>query len=132
MTSSGARSSNASRKGPRLSRKRQKNGTDITIKEQYMLTKPVRDEFVRAGDLTFHYLQWGEQGSPIIFAHGITANAFGFQAYADDLARDHRVFAYDQRGRGDSDKPESGYSIPTHAADLARLIDALELDQQHG
>jgi pimeloyl-ACP methyl ester carboxylesterase len=57
-----------------------------------MLTKPVRDEFVHAGDLTFHYLQWGEQGSPIIFAHGITANAFGFQAYADDLARDHRVF----------------------------------------
>src|SRR5256884_9504079 len=129
MTSSGAHSNNAMKKGPRLSRQREKNGTDITIKEQYMLTKPVRDEFVRAGDLTFHYLRWEEHGSPFIFAQGITANAFGFQAYADDLARDHRVFAYDQRGRGDSDKPESGYSIPTHAADLARLIDALELDR---
>lgn len=90
---------------------------------------PVRDEFIVAGDLTFHYLQWGEQGMPVIFVHGLTANAFCFQAFADDLARDHRVFAYDLRGRGDSDKPESGYSIPIHAADLAELIDELGLDR---
>ena len=94
-----------------------------------MQMKPVRDEFVVAGDLTFHYLQWGERGPPIIFVHGITANAFCFQAYADELARDHRVFAYDQRGRGDSDKPESGYSMPNHAADLGALIDAWELNR---
>ena len=39
-----------------------------------MQIKPVRDESVVAGDLTFHYLQWGEQGPPIIFVHGITAS----------------------------------------------------------
>ncbi len=94
-----------------------------------MSMSPVRDEFIVAGDLTFHYVQWGEQGPPIIFVHGITANAFCFQAFADDLARDHRVFAYDLRGRGDSDKPESGYNIPIHAADLAELIDELGLEQ---
>ena len=94
-----------------------------------MSIKPVRDEYIIAGDLTFHYLQWGEQGPPIIFVHGLTANAFCFQAFADDLARDHRVFAYDLRGRGDSDKPESGYSVPIHATDLAELIDELGLDR---
>jgi pimeloyl-ACP methyl ester carboxylesterase len=94
-----------------------------------MPISPVRDEFIVAGDLTFHYIQWGEQGPPIIFVHGLTANAFCFQAFADDLARDHRVFAYDLRGRGDSDKPESGYSVPIHAADLAELIDELNLDR---
>ncbi len=67
-----------------------------------MSISPVCDEFIVAGDLTFHYVQWGEQGPPIIFVHGLTANAFCFQAFADDLARDHRVFAHDQRGRGDS------------------------------
>jgi pimeloyl-ACP methyl ester carboxylesterase len=61
--------------------------------------------------------------------HGLTANAFCFQAFADDLTRDHRVFAHDQRGRGDSDKPESGYSIPIHAADLAELIDEWKLNR---
>jgi pimeloyl-ACP methyl ester carboxylesterase len=94
-----------------------------------MSINPVHDEFIIAGDLTFHCVQWGEQGSPIIFVHGLTANAFCFQAFADDLARDHRVYAYDLRGRGDSDKPESGYSVPIHAADLAELIDELELNR---
>lgn len=94
-----------------------------------MLTKPVKDEFVIAGDLTLHALQWGEQGPALICIHGITANASCFQAFADALSSDHRVFAYDLRGRGDSDKPETGYSIPIHAADLAELIDTLGLDR---
>ncbi len=94
-----------------------------------MLTSPVRDEYIIADDLTFHYMQWGEQGKPLLCIHGITANGYCFQALADGLANDHRVFAYDLRGRGDSDKPESGYSIPIHAADLAAIIDELGLDR---
>ncbi len=94
-----------------------------------MLMNPVHDEFIVAGDITLRYVQWGRQGPPIICVHGITANAFCFQALADNLAVDHRVFAYDLRGRGDSDKPESGYSIPHHADDLAELIDELGLDR---
>ena len=94
-----------------------------------MLVKPARDEYIIAGDLTFHSLQWGEQGQPLVCIHGITANAYCFQAFADGLANDHRVFAYDLRGRGDSDKPESGYSVPVHAADLLAIIDELGLDR---
>jgi len=94
-----------------------------------MLTSPGRDEYIIAGDLTFHSIQWGEQGQPLVCIHGITANAWCFQALADGLANDHRVFAYDLRGRGDSDKPESGYSIPIHAADLSAVIDELGLDR---
>ena len=94
-----------------------------------MPKSPVHDEYTVAGDLTFHYVQWGEQGIPVVCLHGITANAYCFQAFADDLSRDHRVFAYDERGRGDSDKPEGGYNIPTHAADLASIIDKLGLER---
>ncbi len=94
-----------------------------------MLTKPVRDDFIIADDITLHCVQWGEQGPAIVCAHGLTANAYCFQAVADELASDHQVFAYDLRGRGDSDKPEEGYSVPIHAADLAALIDELDLDR---
>lgn len=94
-----------------------------------MSIKPVRDESIIAGDLTFHYLQWGNHGAPIVCISGITANAFCFQAFADHLARDHRVFAYDLRGRGDSDKPEHGYSVAIHAEDLVKLINAWGLER---
>lgn len=94
-----------------------------------MPTKPVLDDFVTAGDLTFHYVKWGSQGQPIICIHGLTANAFCYQALADDLAHDHQLYAYDLRGRGASDKPVQGYSIPLHAADLAHLIAAWRLER---
>jgi pimeloyl-ACP methyl ester carboxylesterase len=94
-----------------------------------VITKPVRDEYAIAGDTTLHYVQWGEQGPPVVCVHGITANAFCFQAIADELSRDHRVFAYDLRGRGDSDKPEEGYSVPIHAAELAELINELGVER---
>jgi pimeloyl-ACP methyl ester carboxylesterase len=94
-----------------------------------MPIRPVRDEFAIAGDTTLHWVQWGEEGPPVICIHGLTANAFCFQALADELAPDHRVIAYDLRGRGDSDKPEEGYSVPIHAEDLAELIEELELER---
>lgn len=94
-----------------------------------MLTRPTCDEAIAVGDIALHYVQWGEQGSPMVCVHGLTANAFCFQAIADELARDHRVIAYDLRGRGDSDKPESGYSVPIHAADLGQLLDVLGLER---
>src|SRR5215472_14831428 len=87
-------------------RRRWRSGSNFNKKEQTMPVSPARDEYIIAGDLTFHYVQWGEQGSPIICPHGLTANAYCFQALADELSGTHRVFAYDLRGRGDSDKPE--------------------------
>ncbi len=94
-----------------------------------MPMKPVLDEFISAGDLRFHYVQWGEHGTPIVCISGITANAFCFQAFADGLADNHRVIAYDLRGRGDSEKPEHGYSVAIHADDLVKLIDAWGLER---
>ena len=94
-----------------------------------MPMKPVCNDTIVAGDLTFHYVKWGEQGRPIVGIHGLTANAFSFQAWADGLATDYQLYAHDLRGRGDSDKPEHGYSVPIHAADLAHLIDAWGLER---
>ncbi|HEX6778406.1 MAG TPA: alpha/beta hydrolase [Ktedonobacterales bacterium] len=91
--------------------------------------QPARDGFVTAGAIRFHEVQWGTQGTPVVCVHGITANAFCFQALADQLAGDHQMFAYDLRGRGDSDKPATGYGVLTHAGDLAALIDVWGLER---
>src|SRR6266487_599033 len=94
-----------------------------------MPIKPVRDEFVIADDITLHYVQWGEQGPAIVCLHGVTANALCFQSLADEMANDHRIIAFDIRGRGDSDKPEEGYSIATYGDDLAALIDEMGFER---
>jgi hypothetical protein len=51
-------------------------------KEQAMPINPIRDEMATAGDVKLHFVQWGEQGPPIVCVHGLTANAFCFQAFA--------------------------------------------------
>ncbi len=94
-----------------------------------MPIKQASDAFVAANGVTLHTLQWGEQGQTLVCIHGVTANAFSFQALADALSSQHRLIAYDIRGRGDSDKPQSGYSISIYADDLAALIDALGLER---
>src|SRR2546430_7222541 len=48
---------------------------------------------------------------------------------ADALAPRHRLVAYDLRGRGDSDKPASGYSLAIHGDDLRGLLDHLGLER---
>ncbi|WP_052889146.1 alpha/beta fold hydrolase [Thermogemmatispora carboxidivorans] len=93
------------------------------------LIEPVRDELVAAGELRLHVVQWGEAGPPVVCLHGLTANAFCFQALADALATDYRVLAYDLRGRGRSERPAQGYSVPIHATDLDRLLTVLGLER---
>src|SRR5205814_912061 len=46
---------------------------------------------------------------------------------ADALGGRHRLLTPDPRGRADSDKPASGYSLAHHAADLRALLDHFRL-----
>ncbi len=61
---------------------------------------------------------------------GITANLHNFDGLIDaGLAPRFRVVALDLRGRGLSDKPAQGYSIPEHAADVIGVLDGLGLSE---
>jgi pimeloyl-ACP methyl ester carboxylesterase len=63
-------------------------------------------------------------GEPAVVAiHGLTANHTCWYPLAGLLCPGHRLIAYDLRGRGDSDKPASGYSLAEHSRDLAGLLD---------
>jgi pimeloyl-ACP methyl ester carboxylesterase len=59
----------------------------------------------------------------IVCIHGLTANHTCWASVADTLSPSYRVIAYDLRGRGDSDKPDKGYSLEQHGRDLAALLD---------
>jgi pimeloyl-ACP methyl ester carboxylesterase len=65
----------------------------------------------------------------VVCVHGLSANHTCWASVAGVLSPAYRVIAYDLRGRGDSDKPDTGYDLETHGDDLARLLDHYGLDR---
>jgi non-heme chloroperoxidase len=77
-----------------------------------------------------HYVESGNHdGEPVVFLHGWPDSWFSFSRVLPLLPESLRAVAVDQRGFGDSDRPESGYSIPELAADVIGFLDALEIER---
>lgn len=86
------------------------------------------DGWFRSDDLRLHYLEYGS-GPPLVIVPGITSPAITWEFVAELLADEHRVLTLDNRGRGLSDKPASGFSLRDYAGDLAAMIRYLELER---
>lgn len=67
------------------------------------------------------------RGSAVVCIHGLTANHVCWASVADVLSSRRRLIAYDLRGRGESDKPDKGYSLAIHGEDLEALLDHFRL-----
>ena len=68
---------------------------------------------------------------PIVFVHGFSQSRLCWQRqFESTLADDFRLVAFDNRGHGDSDKPDDAYDDPTRwADDVQAVIDSLERDE---
>jgi pimeloyl-ACP methyl ester carboxylesterase len=64
---------------------------------------------------------------PVVCLHGITAQSRAFTTAARLVGRDRGLVGGDLRGRGDSDKLDSGYGLEAHAGDVLRVLDHLGL-----
>lgn len=86
--------------------------------------------FVAANGLRLHYLEAGSGTTTLVLLPGLTANAHSFDGLlAAGLTDELHVLAFDARGRGRSDKPDSGYTIADHADDLVASLDVLGLER---
>ena len=71
------------------------------------------------------------QGPPLVLIHGSWAERQAWGFVVPDLARSFRVVSYDRRGHGESGgRPDSG-DVHDDVADVAGLIEALELGPAH-
>ncbi|WP_428674878.1 alpha/beta fold hydrolase [Reyranella sp.] len=67
-------------------------------------------------------------GRPVVFIHGWTLSSAIWSLQVEALASQGlRAIAYDRRGHGQSSKPETGYDYEILSADLATLLDKLDL-----
>ena len=72
---------------------------------------------------------WPGNAGPILCVHGITANCRCWDVLAEALIPDYRVIAMDLRGRGQSEKPPTGYSLDYHLRDINCLLNDLQLER---
>jgi pimeloyl-ACP methyl ester carboxylesterase len=79
--------------------------------------------------LTLHYRDWGGSGPVILLLHGLASSSRIWDLMAPLLRARGRVVALDQRGHDGSDKPDSGYDIPTIVADARGAAQVLGLTQ---
>jgi len=80
---------------------------------------------------TLHYIAAGTSGSPILLVHGFPETWWTFRKLIPLLAVNHRVFAVDLRGFGDSDNEPGEYDSKTSAEDLHLLIEQLGVGPVH-
>src|SRR5215213_869174 len=76
-------------------------------------------------------LRYAAQGDPagpgIILLHGFTDSWFSWSEVLPRLSPSLNVFALDQRGHGDSDRPDTGYALDDFAGDVLAFMDAVGL-----
>lgn len=90
----------------------------------------VEDCFVGLRGLRLHYRDWGGKSRvPMVLLHGLASQSHIYDLMAPLLARNFRVVALDQRGHGESSRPESGYDMNSVAEDLEVFLAVLHFER---
>lgn len=83
---------------------------------------------ITSNGIQLHHTDSGGDGRPVVLIHGWPLSGASWSEQVPALTdAGYRVVTYDRRGFGASDKPENGYDYDTLTADLAGLLDTLDL-----
>ncbi len=85
---------------------------------------------IRIENITLHYETAG-QGTPVLFLNGLGMSAGDWEGQAAYFSKNYRVYTYDHRGQGASDKPPGPYSIPLFCDDASGLLRTLNAWPAH-
>jgi pimeloyl-ACP methyl ester carboxylesterase len=85
---------------------------------------------LRTNGVNLYYEEHGN-GEPLILIMGFTVSSIGWRWNVPAFAQDFRTIAFDNRGVGQSDKPDIPYSMAMFAEDTAGVLDSLDIAQAH-
>lgn len=83
--------------------------------------------WIEANGISFYYKIDGTAGPVVILLHELGGTLDSWDGVVDGLAARYRVFRYDQRGFGLSEKVRAQYTLDTLVDDLQALLRALAL-----
>lgn len=80
--------------------------------------------------LRMHYAEQGDrEGEAIVFLHAYVDSWFSYSRVLPLLSAEYHAFAPDQRGHGNSDKPQCCYTADDYAADVDAFMDAVGIEK---
>ncbi len=71
------------------------------------------------------------QGEPLLLIAGLGYASWSWFCQVERLAKNYRTIVFDNRGVGESDKPDVPYTIPMLADDAAGLLASLDIPAAH-
>jgi pimeloyl-ACP methyl ester carboxylesterase len=99
----------------------------IPIDARYPAGTPLVAHYVRVQGTRIRYTDTGS-GTPVLFIHGLGESMYAWrQNWEPVTAAGFRVIAFDNRGFGFSEKPDTGYSNASYTHVVLGLMDALGL-----
>lgn len=85
---------------------------------------------IRANDIDIYYEIHGE-GEPVVLIAGLNSDHTLYRGIFPQFATSYQNILFDNRGVGQTDKPDIPYSIEMMANDIAGLLNALGIEQAH-
>ncbi len=85
---------------------------------------------INTNGINIHYELHG-YGKPLVLIGGYTTNTLTWIPVLDILTQHFQVLLFDNRGAGDTEAPDTPYSIEMMADDAVALVDALNLEKPH-
>lgn len=97
------------------------------------MSRALESNRIAVGSAPGFHLHYRAEGSAsdtaVVLLHGWPDSCHSYSRVMPLISHRCRAIAPDLRGFGDSDKPETGYSIPDLAGDVVRLLDALGIER---
>jgi len=85
---------------------------------------------LRSNGINLYYEEHGS-GDPLLLIMGFTVSSVGWHWNIPTFAQEFRTIVFDNRGGGQSDKPDEPYTMTMFADDTAGVLDNLGIDQAH-
>ena len=87
---------------------------------------------IQTAGLRLNVVDEGPRDAPVVMlSHSLGANLTMWAPQAAALTSEFRVIRYDTRGHGQSDAPESPYTLAELGGDVVALLDTLDIERVH-
>ncbi len=97
--------------------------------EKYGKTSVVIDSVASADGVMVYYDVRGEAGPALVFVHGWSCDRSYWSRQVDEFAQEFTVVTLDLAGHGQSGQNRSDWTIPAFGADVAAVVDKLNLEK---